>query len=416
MTAVTLQQLVSDADLVARVGASLGRIRDDGYWVVLSDAKQALAKGVAAPELVATLQKTLNSAIRDLSPITLGDLRSGWTPFAAPSRWDRVLTIAFGLFGLALLAGTAYLTQVYDRARSLYAHTLELQDARGAEQAIRLFGLLRKNQQDVIESLHGGSKDFLYEAFNRALFDLEVMNSRSLAYYPIASEVLTDLDVAARLRAFVGLHPPGAPTAGESFNPSGNPAISSWVKDRYGKPLPAGAAASASTEIAALTGMSPPPPARPGKPDVQELLRVYFEDVREFMAEINVHFNPLVPNDYSWYLSQLLKGISWLGSWALPALYGMLGAVIFHMRRILDPSLPNPSWLRFAFRILLAGFAGVIVVLLWTPSAKENAPPAFASFTSFGLAFLVGYSTDVFFEGLDRLVGYVSQAVGKVGS
>lgn len=405
MTASVFQQLVADASLVADVGVSLGRIRDDAFLTGLSEAKKALEHGASSPELVAALQKSLNSSLRDISPITLGDLRSGWTPFKPPSKSDRVLTFAFGFFGVVLLLGIAYLTQVYDRACSVYATTLELQDARGAEEAIRLFGLLRKNQKDVIESLHGGSKDFLYEAFNRSLSDLEKINSRSLAYYPIATEVLADLDVVARLKAIFEQQPPG------------NTAISAWVKG-YGKPLPADAASSASKEVASVPGINPlsPGPVPSGDLDVVGLLRTYFRDLQEFMSEIKVTFNPLVPNDYSWYLSQLRRGISWLGSWVLPALYGILGAVVFHMRRILDPNQPNPSWLRFGFRILLAGFAGIIVVLLWTPNLKGNAQPAFATLTSFGLAFLVGYSTDVFFEGLDRLVGYASQAVGKVGT
>jgi len=36
-----------------------------------------------------------------------------------------------------------------------------------------------------------------------------------------------------------------------------------------------------------------------------------------------------------------------------------------------------------------------------------------ATLTSFGLAFLIGFSTDVFFQALDRLVNYCSQAVGQ---
>ena len=105
-----------------------------------------------------------------------------------------------------------------------------------------------------------------------------------------------------------------------------------------------------------------------------------------------------------------------MGSWVLPSFYGMLGAVIFHMRRFLDPTLPNPSWLRVIYRTLLGGFAGVIIVWFLTPSSQKLTQPAFATLTSFGLAFLVGFSTDVFFQALDRLVNYLSQAVGNASS
>jgi hypothetical protein len=121
----------------------------------------------------------------------------------------------------------------------------------------------------------------------------------------------------------------------------------------------------------------------------------------------------LSPNNYYYYVYQLREGIGFLGSWVLPWLYGMLGAVIFHMRRLLDPSVPNPTWLRFGYRIVLGGFAGIIVVWFLTPGSQKLAQPAFATLTSFGLAFLVGFSTDVFFQALDRLVSYLSQAVGE---
>jgi hypothetical protein len=100
----------------------------------------------------------------------------------------------------------------------------------------------------------------------------------------------------------------------------------------------------------------------------------------------------------------------------LPLLYGMLGAVIFHMRRLLDPTVPDPSWLRFAYRIVLGGFAGIILVWFWTPSSQKVSQPEFATLTSFGLAFLVGFSTDVFFQALDRLVNYLAQAVGQAAT
>ncbi len=151
-------------------------------------------------------------------------------------------------------------------------------------------------------------------------------------------------------------------------------------------------------------------------PDLEALLGAYIQEVRDFMAAINVGFDPLTPNDYSWYLYQLRESMSLLGLWLLPGLYGMLGAVIFHMRRLLDATLPNPSWLRFGYRIVLGGFAGIIVVWFWTPTSQKLTQPAFATLTSFGLAFLVGFSTDVFFQALDRLVTYLSQAVGTAAS
>ena len=138
--------------------------------------------------------------------------------------------------------------------------------------------------------------------------------------------------------------------------------------------------------------------------------------LRGFNAIISVDFDPLVPIDYSYNFVPLSNSRRFLGSWLLPALCGMLGAVLFHMRRLLDPNLSNPTFLRFAYRIVLGGFAGVIVVWLWMPSAPKLSQPDFATLTSFSVAFRVGFSTDVFVQALDRLVTYPSQVVGSAGS
>ncbi len=402
-----LAQLVEDADLVAGVGVRLGRLRNGEFLGALGAAKAALEKKEAVPpDVVEAVEKSLNAAVGDIAPITLNELRSGWRPFD-PQDKRGLGTIVFGLFALMLLLATAYATQVYNRATDVYATTIELQATRGAEQAIRLFGLLRRNQKDVVESLTNGQKDFLFETFNKALSDLEMTNVKFQAYVPIAASVLYDLNLTARLKDLV-LWPLTwrlAPDADDSANPSSNPTISGYLKN-YG---------TASAAVAAPS--TPPLVVHSDKPiDVQLLLEDYIRQVRDFNAAINVGFDPLAPADYSWYIYQFRERMSALGLWILPCLYGMLGAVLFHMRRLLDPTLPTPSGLHFSFRIVLGGFAGIIVVWFWTPSSQKLAEPAFATLTSFGLAFLVGFSTDVFFQALDRLVTYLSQTLGGIGA
>ncbi|MBK8211977.1 MAG: hypothetical protein IPK78_20595 [Rhodospirillales bacterium] len=397
MNEATPEKLIQDADLVADVGVRLGRIKDPTFLDALGNARQALAADTVSPQVVAGLQKSLNSAINDIAPITLGDINSGWRPFSV-SLGGRLGNCFFSLFCFLLLIGTAYATQLYDRASSLYTTTMELQEIRGAEQAIRLFGLLQKNKQEVIESLTNGSKDFLYESFNKALFDLEIMNMKFQAYGPIAADVLYDLDIKSRLYDWLT----GKPVADQQ-NPSRDARIEGWIKE-YGQTSGGGDQAATST---------PAPMEDLTNKNLKSVLQVYFKDIRDFTSTINVNFDPLSPNDYSYYTYRLRAHMSILGSWVLPGLYGMLGAVIFHMRRLLDQSLPNPSWLRFTYRIVLGGFAGIILVWFLTPSSQTLSHPAFATLTAFGLAFLVGFSTDIFFQTLDRLITYLSQAIGK---
>jgi hypothetical protein len=394
-----LEKLAADADLVANVGVRLGRLKTADLLTALGAANKALDSDTASPEIVAQLQTALNGAVNEISPITLHDLRSGWTPFDHEKQG--VGTWFFGLFSLLLIASAAYTTQIYDRARSLYDTTMELQSARGTEQATRLFGLLKRNQQDVIDSLTSGKKEFLYEAFSKALYDLELMNLKFQAYVPHASDVLNDLDIVGKLRHVL--------TNGSSANPTNNEQISDIIA-KAGKNY-----GSAKPESANPTGIIAvsTPAVDLTKLDVSSLLDMYITDQRQFNSTINVGFDPLSPTDYSYNIVHLRDGMRFLGSWLLPALYGMLGAVIFHMRRLLDPNLPNPSLFRFSYRIALGGFAGIILVWFWTPSTPTHTLGEFAPLTSFGLAFLVGFSTDVFFQALDRLVSYLSQTIAK---
>jgi len=409
--------LVEDAELVADAGVRLGRIKDAGFLSAVSSARQALDSDTASPGVVAELQKALNNAVKDIAPITLTDLRSGWRPFEAQSTGRVVGALIFGVFSIVLLVTTAYTTQIYDRATSLYATTLELQEAHGAEQAVRLLGLLRKNQKDVVESLANGNKDFLYETFNKALFDLQMVNDRYVVYASRAAGVLDDLDMVGRLgnwRLFPflsptqGSHPPAAP-------PTNARTLVELIEDDEKQTNELIRRCAKQTKTAAA---KPPAPSADSFKDLDIpcLLTIYINDVRSFLSAINVGIDPLSPNSYSGHVYRLRDGVNFLSAWLLPLLYGMLGAVIFHMRRLLDPAVPNPSWLRFAYRIVLGGFAGIIFVWFWTPSSPKLSQPAFATLTAFGLAFLVGFSTDVFFQALDRLVNYLSQAVGQTAA
>jgi hypothetical protein len=399
VTQQILQDLIADGEKVANVGVRLGKLKGVALLNDLAFAKKAAEGNGDQTEAITRLETSLGPAVSDIAPITLIDLRD-WSPFSAESN-NRVAIWLFGVFALILICATAYLTQVYDRARSLYANTVELQNARAAERATQLFGLLKRNQQDVIEALSSGKKDFLYETFSSALYDLEVMNIRFQTYAPIAASVLRDLDVTARLKSIFVAN-------ANSSNPSNNAKIAQYLESvhDYG-PAPEYAASAASGPAAAAT------PVDLAKMDVSALLARYITDLRQFNSTINVNFDPLFPNDYSYNLVQLQNGMRFLGSWLLPGLYGMLGAVVFHMRRLLDPNLPNPRLLRFVYRIVLGGFGGIVLVWFWIPSGAAPSMTEFAPLTSFGLAFLIGFSSDVFFQVLDRLVAGVSGATVK---
>ena len=415
MHARALEGLIDDAEVVCEIGVRLGKLSGEALLVAIEEARAALAAGGSTVRQAVDLQIAVSAAIVRLAPITLADIRSGWRPFQDERR-QNVGKVAFAIFSFVLLFITAYMTQAYHRATLLYQTTLQLEDSRGAEQAIRLFGLLKKNQKDVLDSLTNGDKDFLYESFNKSLNDLTEMNVKALAYIPMATASLCELDFSGRLKhalrsAVHGTQKPGTADALQCYSSDdGAYQVPADLQPSLARTV---ALAANGAAVPGAGGAGGEPQTLGQTPQIQFILGSYFANLRDFMSAINVGFDPVNPVDYSYFKFRFEQVLSLLGYWVLPGLYGMLGAIIFLMRRILDPSLPSPTWLRFPFRIIMGGFAGIIIAWFWSPSAPQPSLPAFSSLGTFGLAFMIGYSTDFFFIALDKLVAYLSQLVQK---
>lgn len=103
-------------------------------------------------------------------------------------------------------------------------------------------------------------------------------------------------------------------------------------------------------------------------------------------------------------------------AWALPMLYGMLGALIYHLRNYLNNLRPDPSFVLVVMRVFLGGFAGIAIGWFWRPENGEALGVADITLSTLSLAFLVGFAIDVFLKLLDRLVTLVSGWVGNLGA
>lgn len=99
----------------------------------------------------------------------------------------------------------------------------------------------------------------------------------------------------------------------------------------------------------------------------------------------------------------------------LPAAYGALGALMFYMRRILDPLLPDPTLLRTVHRVALGALAGMLLAWLWVGIFDNDEEFKAVGLGLFALAFVFGFSIEVFFDFLDSLVNSAKRTVGKIG-
>ena len=122
-----------------------------------------------------------------------------------------------------------------------------------------------------------------------------------------------------------------------------------------------------------------------------------------------------VPSVDSWAL-RIKDAIDPYAVWILPCLYAALGSMIYYMRLILDTTQPNPPVYRIAHRMALAALAGMILAWFWGPTFGNNSEFKSVGFGLFTFAFVVGFSIDVFFALLDRLVFISTNAISKFGA
>src|SRR5262245_23207454 len=113
-----LAELIADAELAAGVAVRMSRLKSAEFLSALKHVNASAATGSAGLEAVVALQTSLNQVVTDLAPITLGDLRLGWSPLV--SKQSKLPVVIFGLFAILLICVTAYMTLLYNRAS--FAH------------------------------------------------------------------------------------------------------------------------------------------------------------------------------------------------------------------------------------------------------------------------------------------------------
>jgi hypothetical protein len=110
---------------------------------------------------------------------------------------------------------------------------------------------------------------------------------------------------------------------------------------------------------------------------------------------------------------QAESAVALLGGSMLPVLYGLLGASVYLLRRYLgeanlemDPNFGMRAYLRLG----LGGIAGLAIGWFWTPSSMDVATLTTAPFA---LAFLGGFSIELLFSILDRIIAAVNPSTAE---
>ncbi|HEY2356316.1 MAG TPA: hypothetical protein VGH86_02610 [Phenylobacterium sp.] len=166
------------------------------------------------------------------------------------------------------------------------------------------------------------------------------------------------------------------------------------------------------TSAAVAGGPDAAPPAPTASAD--EKLTKYENDLTGFLeaSGIDAYAGPAAAS-VSGAITDGIRASQYIvaiyGLWILPAAYGLVGASVFQLRAMMNPAVRNPRM--FPVRAALAMMAGVSISWVFASFIDKGANERPGGITVFGLAFLFGYSIDVFFDTLDRLIGRISDSI-----
>jgi hypothetical protein len=391
-----LRELIEDAITVASYGQRSGRFKDNMLFVAIQRATAAEKLDWSSPETV-DLQAALNSAVQAIHPVTLVDLKSGWNPFSLQDggrKSDRKKKLFVAVAAILILL-CGYYTVWYQRATLLLA---DLSNAKVEQQNAIMnelfFRLVESDDSTTVAEL-GDSSSFSRVAISEKIDQLRLIDKIMVENKQNYNEILVDTV-------------PGQPLVYYLLGYVWQIPKSSQYSGGCGSTGPPGFMNNPTTPVAAndpLARLS----SIIGERD-QKLLQIRCIIGLTAMSEPGRF-------DYnSKSAADLRRTSDVLGFWVLPGLYGALGALMFFMRAILSPFYPDPSVSRVALRIALGVFAGIAIVWFWSPSTTQTMAATNLTLGSFTIAFLVGFSIDVFFALLDRLVTLATMTINKLGA
>ncbi len=397
MGTLETNELLNDARLVVDYATRAGRLPDNALPKAITAVEQAPASG---PK-IASLYAALNNTVRTIAPMTLVDLRAGRSPFDPNNqKVTRWLQIFLCIFAIGLIGAVAHGTLLLYQEDTALKAIQQVQDSHPLD---KLNAVRKMAQYDLVFE----RPDSHYDEYHRAVGELKDLQDKILSSAQLATSAT---EIASWLFAlFFEVNDGGG--SPEHSNASVEPTPSAKT------PIGSAAAAEAPKGAAAIPQDKEEPDACDPKNTANDSNSSpqWLQDATEdsigaycFAKKLGVDslFSYL-----SWFAYQIQARMALLNGWILPFLYGLLGASVFLMRSLLDPTTPNVGFFPALLRLALGGIAGIIIGWVWVPAASKTADIAAITAVPFGLAFLTGFSIDILFSLLDRLNRMVTDAL-----
>ena len=319
------------------------------------------------------------------------------------ANWARY---AFVPVALVMVGYTAAYTELYSQSVTILAQLQAINLQQMSDKAERFYRVYTK-RGDPTPGTGLSPGDARFEAYIRTYEDLLDTDAKLSTYMPLSEELNQQearVPVVSDVMDFIGSHArTSAATAGGQKDKD---------NDHSYNLLPVASSPSSTPANVVL--------ADADTDDSLSLSDAHKQDKELFLQHAGLNqIEGVVTGAASGSVKAALQGDLWklqrnvefFGMLVLPALYGMVGTLVYYMRRLLDGSDMGPSASIYIVRIALGGLAGVsggyLLESVHAGETVSHAPGA----GLFVLAFLFGFSSDLFFKLIDRAVTMISDSI-----
>jgi len=398
-----LESLLADARLVLQYGTRAGMLRNGN----LADAIDAMTslQTASGPEF-ANFAEAFKESLADVAPMTLVDLRAGRSPFDARNvksrmRWQ----VALSLATIGLIASIAFFQFQVQQVTDALAAFHTARDARLAEKvtAARQFAQYRK----ALEENSCSFNEYQRVRHELRQLDKRVANADIAVAKLVASSPWPFVDQVSSAISFFSQGPSlGVANAGQpsASSAESRPSTSSPVHDN----TTVSDGPCSELERSKLLA----------KIDPEWLRKVIADGLDDYCyadsqalghaiyEQTSSNSNATTPLDP---VPELQQRVRIQSSWLLPFLYGLLGACVYVMRRLLfDTRHAAVENVVILLRLALGALAGVVIGWFSTPAVPSTMLAGGSGSWPYILAFLAGFSIDNLFSVLDRVNGILS--------
>ena len=411
-----INELVDDALLYARYGRYAGSFKDEQLFQTIADSLQ---QRPISNELVVDLHRILNETARDIPFSTVAALKAGWTPGRAPII-SKCMTFGLVIASILLMIVVARLTLVHNQGHGLISQAEALIEDRPQQTIDRLVREHVLARLQMEERANGDPTGLplndtvslsLLESTQAELGEItrRMTNLRSDIGKYIAIEAVFPLVGMKELYCFSG-----GLLGNTSVNYQSHCPRRPNQEESNGQTRQVQTAAQPFQQLVQGQGCKPAL-----LPETITADGSAFDRWREMLdaEQKSLACNGIIAStdvrgvQFTKNVEQLRWHVGYYALWILPALYGAMGAVMYHMRYVLDPLLPHPSLIRLLHRIVLASLAGIVLGWFYAPGSAIEQAATSVGFSLFVVSFLFGFSLDVFFAMLDRFVAFSERSV-----